>query len=270
MGAGKTNRSAPRLAIVCGHLRSGTSVLRQLLNTHPEVMVTLEFRNFTRLGAHLPRYLTRVRWHRWRFDLVSLTHGAPRWRRLPDGGAFVFLYALGILRYSRRGRVTLDSIRSTLHTILPWAEVVGDKYPGYIYNLDRLAARPELKPIVIFRDGRDVVASTMEMAGTEWKGRRFAKKLDTPHKVAGRWVEAIARQERNASRILSIQYEELMTRPEPVMERLGSYLEIDPAGFRTEILHSGSIGRHRRALRRKDLEAIEVVAGDTLRRLGYS
>jgi hypothetical protein len=268
-GTGDTESSAPRLAIVCGHQRSGTTALRELLNTHPEVMVTGEFRNFSRLGAHLPRYLSRVLWHKWRLDLVSLTHGAPRWRRLADGGAFVFLYALGILLYSHGGRVTLKSIRSTLHTILPWAGVVGDKYPGYIYRLDRLAALPELKPIVIFRDCRDVVSSTLEMARTEWKGSRFAEKLDTPQKVASRWVEAVALQERNASRIFAVRYEDLVTQPEPVLERLGSFLEIDPSGFCRETLRSVSIGRYRQSLRTEDLQAIKVVAGDTMLRLGY-
>lgn len=270
MATGGATRSAPRMAIVCGHPRSGTSMLRQLLNTHPEVMVTREFRSFTRLGTSVPRYLKRVGWHRWRRDLVSLTHTAPSWRRLPDNSAFVLLYALGILLYSRGGRVTLNSIRSTLHAILPWAQVVGAKSPRYVHHLGRLTARPELKPIVIYRDCRDVVASTMEMAGTEWKGRRFAKNLDSPHKVASRWLDAIVLQERNASRILSVRYEELVTRPEPVLARLGTYLEIDPSGFRREILHSGSLGRYRRALSTEDLEAIEAIAGDTLRRLGYA
>ena len=50
----------PRLTIVCGHQRSGTTMLRQLMNTHPEVMLTMEFRNFTHLGAPLHRYADRV------------------------------------------------------------------------------------------------------------------------------------------------------------------------------------------------------------------
>jgi len=238
------------------------------MNTHPEVMLTMEFRNFTHLGAPLPRYAERVLWHKWTRDVVSLTHGAPRWRSRPDGAAFVLLYALGMLLSSRGGRVTLQSIRSTLHTILPWARVVGDKYPGYIYNLDRLAAHPELKPIVIFRDCRDVVASVLDMARTEWKATPFAQSLNTTRKVADRWVEAIAFQERNTERILAVPYEGLVTQPAPVLTRLGSYLGLDPAGFQAQVLRSDSIGRHRTSLTDEDLRIIDEVAGETMRRLG--
>jgi hypothetical protein len=244
-------------------------MLRQLLNTHPKVMLTMEFRNFTHLGAPLHLYSARVLWRKWMRDMVSLTHVAPRWRSRPDGAAFVLLYALGLLLYSRGGRVTLGAIRSSLHTILPWADVVGDKYPGYIYNLDRLSAHPELKPIVIYRDCRDVVTSTMEMAQTEWKGSHFAETLDTTHKVASRWVEAVDLQERNVSRILAVRYEELVTRPEPVMNRLGTFLGLDPAAFRPEVLRSGSIGRYRQDLTHADLKVIDEVAGETMSRLGY-
>ena len=244
-------------------------MLRQLLNTHPEVMLTMEFRNFTHLGAPLPRYAGRVLWRKWKRDVVSLAHGAQRWRSRPDGVAFVLLYALGILVNHRGGRVTLRSIRSTQHMILPRARVVGDKYPGYIYNLDRLAAHPELKPIVIYHDCRDVVASALDMARTEWKATRFAQSLDTPRKVADRWVEAVAYQERNAERILAVQYEGLVTQPEPVLNRLGFFLGLDPSGFRPEVLRSGSIGRYQTDLTDADLKVMNEVAGEVMRRLGY-
>ncbi len=244
-------------------------MLRQLLNTHPEVMLTMEFRNFTHLGAPVHRYASRVLWRKWKRDVVSLTHGAPRWRSRLDGAAFVLLYALGIRLSSRGGRVTLRSIRSTLHTILPWARVVGDKYPGYIFNLDRLAAHPELKPIVIVRDCRDVVASALNMARTEWKSTSFAQSLDTARKVANRWAEAVAFQERNAERILAIRYEDLVTRPEPVLSHLGAFLGLDPAGFQAQVLRSDRIGRHRTSLTDEDVRIINEVAGEMMGRLGY-
>lgn len=244
-------------------------MLRNLLNTHPDVMITLEFRNITYLGARLPRYASRVLWRNWNRDLVGLTSRAPRWRRAFDGASFVLAYALGILRNSRGGRVTLEAIRSTLHTVLPWAAVVGDKYPGYVYRLDRLAAQRELQPIVIYRDCRDVVLSTLEMARTTWSRRSFVGMIDTPRKVATRWAEAVTIQERNSSGILAIRYEELVTRPAPELERVASYLGIDPSGFRQDRLRADSIGRYRHSLTQADLAEIQDVAADAMRRLGY-
>lgn len=186
-----------------------------------------------------------------------------------DGALFVLRYALGTLSCSRGGRVTPEVMRTTMRSILPWAKVAGDKYPGYVFSLDRFAARPELYPIVIVRDCRDVVASTLEMAQTEWRGSHFAGVIDTPEKVTHRWLEAVAIQERNASRILILRYEDLVTQPLSQLERLGIYLGVDPDGFRPEMLKAGSIGRHRRSLTPKDLELIRSLAGEAMGRWGY-
>jgi Sulfotransferase family len=257
----------PRLTIVCGHQRSGTTMLCQLLNTHPSVMITMEFRNFRAFGARWPRYASRVLWGKWNRDLAHLRPAGRGWHS--DGAVFVLRFALGTLWRSRGGRVTLDVIRSTMRSILPWAQVVGDKYPGYVFKLDRLAARAELRPIVIVRDCRDVVASSVGMAMTDWQGSRFAALTDTPEKVARRWVEAVAAQERNASRILTLRYEDLVTRPTPELERLGTHLGVDRDGFRPELLQAAQIGRHRQSLTAEDLAVIEDIAGDAMRRWGY-
>jgi hypothetical protein len=260
--------SMPQMVIVCGHPRSGTSMLRRLLNTHPTVMITMEFRNFTRLGSPPSRYLGGIRWRKWRRELVQLTHGAPGWRHFLDGLIFRLAYALSI-RIRCRGKVSLRCIHATLHSILPWAKVVGDKYPGYIYRLDRMAARPDVRCIVIYRDCRDVVSSTLTMAATAWKNSHFVTAMDTPAKVAARWVKAIAHQERNAGAVLAIRYEDLVTQPGPVVARIGQFLNIDPAGFRLDLVRPTSIGKHRGKLSTEALEEVEAIAGDTMRRLGY-
>jgi hypothetical protein len=122
---------------------------------------------------------------------------------------------------------------------------------------------------VIFRDCRDVVSSTLAKATTAWKRSRFVTAMNTPTKVATRWVHAIAQQERNAGVVLAIRYEDLVTQPRPVVARLGEFLGLDPAGFRQKLVRSTSIGKHKGRLSAEALADIETIAGDTMRRLGY-
>jgi hypothetical protein len=244
-------------------------MLRRLLNSHPDVMITMEFRTFTRLGSPTYRYLRGLRWRFRQRELVQRPHRASPWRLLIDGVVFRLAFLVGIWLRCRGGRVSLRCVRSTLQAILPWAKVVGDKYPGYVFRLDRMAARPDVRCIVIYRDCRDVVSSTLAMAATGWKRRHFVSAMDTPSKVATRWVRAIAQQERNAPVILAIRYEDLVTEPGPVLARLGEFLGLNPGGFEQSIVRPTSIGKHRGQLSAEALATIDAIAGDTMRRLGY-
>lgn len=52
--------------IIAGHIRSGTTLLRNLCNSHPDITVTMEFGNFDGLGcshAAYIRYILRRWWN---------------------------------------------------------------------------------------------------------------------------------------------------------------------------------------------------------------
>ena len=105
--------------------------------------------------------------------------------------------------------------------------------------------------------------------GQSGRTGRWRRETDTPAKVAARWVRAIDAQEKNVQHVLTIRYEDLVTEPGPIVRRLGEFLEVDPAGFRPSILRSTSIGKYRQVLGPEDLELVEGIAGETMRRLGY-
>ena len=240
---GDSTSPEPALAIVCGHQRSGTSILRRLLSSHPEVQITRELHAFERIGAARPAYLRSLRWSWWSREYTSPGHG-PRWLRAARSAMFVLRFSADILRCGER-TVGLECIRSGLRSAFPYARVVGDRDPEYVFRLDTLATERELKCIVIFRDCRDVVRSSIEQSRTEWKDWPLAAETDTPAKVAARWVRAIDAQEQYAPRVLAIRYEELVKAPAPIVSRLGEFLEVDPSGFRQSILRSTSIGKYR-------------------------
>lgn len=160
-------------------------------------------------------------------------------------------------------------VETSLKDVFPAVTVVGDKYPGYVFELDDLTRDANSECLVIYRDGRDVISSTLNAVRTIWSGRRWVKHINTPAKVAERWVRAVAVMERNAGKCHMIRYEDFVRRPKPVMEALGSWLDIDPTGFPVHVVRESSVGKHRSGLTPEELSAVVQIAGPTLERLGY-
>jgi hypothetical protein len=152
-----------------------------------------------------------------------------------------------------------------------WSEyrIVGDKFPPYVHRLHNLVRHDRMYRVMIYRDCRDVVQSTLLKTDTSWKGKRFAQNLNTPEKVAKRWVKAIEKMEKFSADIHAIRYEELVTDPRPILGSLAAYLHVDPALFDHNIVRPTSIGKFERGLSGEQLEPIMDIAGPTLTRLGY-
>jgi hypothetical protein len=238
-----------------------------VLSTHPQVRITRELQAFRQLDVDLLSYLHGLRWSWWSRDYMDLG-GRPRRKRWIRSARFVARFGARLLSSSPRS-VGLGAIRTAYRDAFPMASVVGDKDPDCVFLLDRLVHLQEIRCIVIYRDGRDVIHSSLIEANSKWVGHPLAAETDTPAKVAERWTRAIACQERHAAQILTVRYEDFVTQPAPVVGRLGAYLGVDPGGFRTEQVRPSSIGKHRGNLTGADLERIEEIAGPTLRRLGY-
>ena len=79
---------------------------------------------------------------------------------------FLDTFLKNMERY-KDGAIHFSNVLESYEQSLPNIPIVGDKYPGYIDRLDRLAAIPELKRIVIYRDCRAVVRSALEMSRTK-------------------------------------------------------------------------------------------------------
>ncbi|MFO1323961.1 MAG: sulfotransferase [Burkholderiales bacterium] len=152
---------------------------------------------------------------------------------------------------------------------------------------------PDATFIHVLRDGRDVVASLLQM---DWKtpdGIPIDYTRD-PRLGARYWANAVmtgrefARQTAGSSRYFEVRYEELVERPEaclrPLFEYLGEPWEPDVLSFHqrshelsdessadqvTKPLSRGSVGRWRNDLTPTDLAAIKHEAGGLLRDLGY-
>jgi len=262
------------LLIISGHQRSGTSMLWKVCNSHPDIWVTFEFGNIGTLRKPYKRYRSRIlrRWrnigNKWALGWkVARTPGTLLWNF-----AFVMRYLFSVNKERRRRnrkRVNANIIESALKRLCPEATIVGDKWPSYVFVLDKLTEVNGLSRIIIYRDCRDVVNSNLRQVRTAWRGRAWAEKTNTAEKIAEKWVKAIENMEHHADKLYIIRYEDLVRQPERELAALGEWLGVDPAGFPAHIIRESSIGKYKSGLTEEELAAVIKIAGPTMERLGY-
>ncbi len=233
---------------VGGLYRSGTTLMRGLLDSHPHIACGPESSLFRE--NQLERIYTYLR-------TIWPTGLDPRYAFAPhtvDQVMAGLLHAL-VMPYCQKQ----DKPR--------WAH----KTPATILFIDTLFAWfPAAQFIHMIRDPRDAFFSVRQRAATDkphWA-------TWTPRQVAEEWCRRIncglAWRER-PDRYREVRYEELVTQPEatlrPLFAFLGepwavSVLEHNP-------IFSTSVGRWRTELSAAEVAEIEAVAGETMRALGY-
>jgi hypothetical protein len=259
--------------IIGGHVRSGTTLLRNLMNSHPEITVTMEFGNFSGLGMTYRGYGHRIirnqlrDKNRKRSFLVQGSNENQLFQVLTSY-AFVARYLYEVNRH-RRGPIDVTTIELALCSIFPASRVVGDKAAYYVFRLDKLADTDGLVRVIIYRDCRDVMSSTLEAVRTTWRNMGFVGNLDTVEKVATRWVRAVELMEHYADSLHAVRYEDLIGRPGPELEALADRVGVDVDGFPGHMIHGSSVGRYRKSLSDDEVAAVVAVAGPTMSRLGY-
>jgi hypothetical protein len=258
------------MLLIGGHPRSGTTLLRRLCDKHPAISVTNELGSF--LAANKPyrahsrhvmnRWL-RV-WNRWAFHS---SHSEKQWIAWQNF-AFVTRYVASCYRF-RGELIDSQAIEAVLRSMFPTAKIVGDKWPEYVFRLDTLARTDGVRLVIIYRDCRDVVSSTLEQVRTSWRGMPFTKELDSAEKIASRWVRAIEAMERHREKLHVMRYENLVQDPLAEVEVLGRWLDVDPWAFPIRSIRDTSIGKHKSTLSPDELSRVVEVAGPTMRRLDY-
>lgn len=257
------------LLIIAGQQRSGTSLLRDLCISHPQVSLTNEFGNFRHLGTpycDYAKFILRRWWKKGNYPLLPPRRDWKGMDMLRNLG-FVIHY-LARIRRNKEGKIDLISLESSMKGIFRNSIVVGDKYPDYASELDVLTRTNGLDCLYIHRDVRDVVSSTLIKARGEWR-KWWPKEYQSAVSVAWRWVKLIEDMERYEKMIHIIRYEELVTAPQEVLHDLGELLQLEPDDFNYQIVHAKSVGNYRKGLTDQELSEVLEVAGPTMLRLGY-
>jgi Sulfotransferase family len=286
---------------VVGIARSGTTLLRLMLDAHPQLTIPPETHFLPRLFTHFDRWVKEgAAGDELRDRAIELITSHPRWgdidlepdevRRRMDGyepftagdaaRSFFEAYA------SQEGKPR-------------W----GDKSPPYTWKAKRIQrALPEAHFIHLIRDGRDVALSLSEVSWGPGDVQAAATK----------WVDELTRARHRARRLtagtyMELRYEDLVADPEPLLRRIAGFVDLPwdrsmldyhhgaedrmkevvrdfhPLGGGTitaeerkrqhELVSSppssSRVGRWRTEMSPEDREAFERVAGKLLAELGY-
>jgi hypothetical protein len=196
---------------VVGMNRSGTTLLRMMLDAHPELTIPPE-------THFVPALIKACREPGARpEDALAAMKSAREW------GDFGFSdeEMLGRLRATsmRPG----PAVRTFYEAYMEeqgksrW----GEKTPTYVQRMKLIQrALPEARFVHVIRDGRDVALSVLD---------RTVRDL-TAADIARRWQKKIAKARADAPRLhhyVEIRYEDLILDTEPVLRRVCEFIELD-------------------------------------------
>jgi hypothetical protein len=230
----------PPFPFVVGSGRSGTTLLRLMLEQHPDLAIPPE--------SYFP---------------ISMRHRVPRY--VSAAGFDLDAYVTDLLANVRFRDWDLDeaTVRGALHGVEPigWAEAIrrtfalyaakegkpryGDKTPWFIMRVAELSELfPEARFVHLIRDGRDVALSIREMS---WGPSRMPA-------LAEFWAKRIRVGRTDGRRLgneryLELRYEDLVDDPERELRRVCAFLAFD---FRQEMLEYS--GRARSAVLERERE----------------
>jgi len=196
---------------IVGATRSGTTLLRLMLDAHPQMAIPSETHFLPdlikayRLESTSPERLAEVvtahrRWGDFHLDSGELLE---RFRALDPINPGDAIRAFFELYAEREGKPR-------------W----GDKTPGYVREMHRIeSVLPEARFIHLIRDGRDVALSVL---GMNWGP-------STVPEAAFRWKKRILRAREQAPRIghyHEIRYEDLVLDPEGILRRICELIDL--------------------------------------------
>jgi hypothetical protein len=277
------NSALPPAPFVVGVGRSGTTLLRLMLDAHPLLAIGPE-------TQFVPDVLHSA-------DPVASIIGSRTWGDFgldPDELA------------RRAGGKDLAGVLRAFYSLYAESQGKprwGEKTPGYVKNMDAIAAvLPEVRFVHLIRDGRDVALSRrargmgadkpMAKTATLWR-RRIEDARDAARELEGRYLELryedlVADPEpqlRSVCELIDLDFDAVMLRHhEQAEKRLAELGDLDAVGDRrardageraaAHALARGPATADRTGAWRTEMSAgdthdFEAVAGELLRDLGY-
>lgn len=290
-------QKAPPFPVIVGASRSGTTLLRLMLDAHELLAIPAETSlpaNFFEscmngtiqdAGDFVRRLVT---WRKW-FDLGTepseFLRELERHSPFNAADAFRFFFRFYAMRHGKvRG---------------------GDKSPGYVHYMANVqAVLPEAHFIHLIRDGRDVAISHFESRWGLWSPENPSMEA-----IANHWANAVTRGRdwgKGRPNYLEIRYEDLVRSPETQLRNICAFVDIQFSPKMLEFykraperlkeiqprrrfdgswqsqadrlsiflatvgpLDESRIGRWRSSMTENDLIAFEKIAGTTLSEFGY-
>jgi hypothetical protein len=253
------DKKAALLLVITGFPRSGTTLLNQIVSSHPDIEVSFEFRN---LNVPLPytNYIAQLRAN-WQARRLLEWRGRFFRNALRTLKSAWFYYRFLSLLQSYEGQ-TIDAeiVLNSLKRIFPNKRYVGDKFPLYIERIPELSRISVARRIVIYRDIRHVVPSFH---------RKFAALGHETRTIAENWAKAMALTAEYQDSLHLIRYEDLLKNPQEIIQAMADYLDLAPEGFRHNIIRSNNDGDYRQKLSESELADIMDAAGEQMLHWDY-
>lgn len=263
--------------LIFGSGRSGTTLVREILNRHSKVNVLPETGFYDRLWA-ARRWLGPVRckdcWVRWLYYILYESYD-PEMKNYQD--AFSALVEEFSRKAPERPADMFIRVTQTLG-MQKGKSIVGEKTPRHVLYAGTIFEQiPESLGILVVRDPRAVVASMVkrgDLADEVWKAA-VEWRLSSD-----RSQELIAKYRR---RILVVSYEQLVLKPRDEITRLCRFLGIDIEDQMEEGgaynssyglkagsgISTDSLDKWKDVLGPEEIHTIERIAGVRLEEFGY-
>lgn len=286
--------NAPPIFVI-GNPRSGTTLLRLLLNSHSEIFIPPEcgfvvwlynkFQNWNtedtngkKLDLFLSDLYTTKKFETWSLQKEALK------KYIIDKQPNSF----GILAS------TIYCFYAASHKIK--SKTWGDKNNFYIQHIPEiLSLYPKARIILIIRDGRDVASSYLKLAKKNISSK-YAPIFSTNIKeIALEWSSnnqiAINHLRESKANFLVIRYEDLVSNPTRKLHKICDFLNIQfeenmldyyldvenavPSDFfqwkykNKEPINTKSIGVYKRVLSKKQINEFNLISEDLLKEFNY-
>lgn len=273
---------------ILGNPRSGTSLLRLMLNNHPEISVPVEcgfavwlydsYKEKDILDGKVVKQFVQDVLESRKFETWGISRSALEAALLTErfgtygemAAAIYHVYA------AKKGK--------------PEA-ILGDKNNFYVQHIETIKQIfPNPKFILVVRDGRDVASSYRELS-TRHITSVYAPIIPaTVDLVAHEWVKHnTALLNELSGNALLLYYEDLVRAPNHTLRHICAFLGVE---FNTSMLEyykhndepkeflqwkaktlekpdPNNIGKYKLVLSQEDISRFEFIAGDTLSALGY-
>lgn len=207
----------PAMPVIVGAPRSGTTMLRLMLDAHPQLAIPPET-GFLSLAAALKPSEQSLHPDLFLNAITNFPREMPTW---PDFGIATEDFREELHRLELF--TAADGFRAfyRLYARRFGKNRWGDKTPGYVLHITDIAeALPEAHVIHIIRDGRDVTLS--------WRQHWFAPSQEIKV-LAEHWRHHVMEGRQQGSRCrhyLEVRYEALVRNPADVLEEVCAFLEL--------------------------------------------